>query len=60
MEPKSYKQQQKWSLKGACQSEPRDVPKHPLGQRVEKLNKKGTKFDSLFDQQSVTKQSNKS
>ena len=41
MEPKGF------------QSEPRDVPKHPLGKRVEKEMKKGTKLGSLFCQKSI-------
>ena len=43
-----------------CQSEPRDVPKHPLGNRVEKTMKKGNKCGSLFNQKSIKIQSHKS
>jgi hypothetical protein len=41
-----------------CQSEPRDVPKHPLRNRLETFREKGTKLGSLFDQRSMRKQSN--
>ena len=50
--------------RNGCQSEPRDVPKHPLGNRVEQIRKKGTNSPSppplfFFGQKSLNNQYNK-
>ena len=42
-----------------CESEPMDVPKHPLGNRVEQMRKKDIKLGSLFDQKPIKVKLNK-